>query len=866
MEQRPLLTYSLEAPGLGSAPAPTARRLSTSLGVLLPTLLSMVSVVLFLRLGFVLGQAGLCEALGMLALAFLIIGFTVLSVCAISTNGVLDAGGTYYMISRALGPEFGASVGLFFFLANGGGCALYVLGLVEAIVDVFGRPPGDGPGTGVHVLIRSYWYELLYGSVLLLFCLLVCLLGAQIYARATLLIFLVVVGALGAVLISFFARGPAVVHLSVPEGNGTLAINGSFTGFKLVTLWGNLYPAYGPDYTTGLTMSFSSVFAILFNGCTGIMAGANMSGELKNPSVSIPRGTLTAVFLTFLTYSLLLLLASCTCDRLLLQKDYGFLRDINIWPPVVTLGIFFSTLSAAMSNLIGASRVLYAIAKDDLFGKILAPVKRTTCSGNPWVSVLVSWGLVQLVLFAGKLNTIAAIVTICFLMVYATVDLACLALKWASAPNFRPTFQFFSWHSCALGLLGCGAMVFLVQPLYAATSLGLWLLLLLLLRRLGVPRDWGHVSQALIFHQVRKYLLLLDTRKDHVKFWRPQVLLLVRNPRGSLALIHFVNHLKKSGLYLLGHVELQDLDSLPSDPLLAQEDSWLQLVEDLQIKAFVALTLASSVRLGAQQLLLTSGLGGMRPNTLILGFSDGSLPRDGLSGHPRAGVTRFYFPPTRGSAGGRAEAAVSPPLCPREYVALIADALKLRKNVLLARHFPELGTSRASRRAGIDVWPVDWLRPGGGLEDLGTSALFLLQMACVLSMSRAWRGVPLRLFLCMEAGPGRAYREKQVQDLLRGLRIGASVHPVPWEAAAAPSGSHRGASPDARPWHGYLEAANRLIRAQSPRPAVRFLYLPPPPPGLASYSTYLQQLDLLTRGLGPTLLGHGVSDVTSTAL
>uniref|UniRef100_A0AAV2J5W8 Amino acid permease/ SLC12A domain-containing protein n=1 Tax=Knipowitschia caucasica TaxID=637954 RepID=A0AAV2J5W8_KNICA len=128
--------------------------------------------------------------------------------------------------------------------------------------------------------------------------------------------------------------------------------------------------------------------------------------------------------------------------RLLLQKDYSFLRDINIWGPFVTIGVYSSTLSAAMSNLIGASRILYALARDDLFGKALSPAKKTSHSGNPWMSVLISWFLVQLVLFSGKLNTIASIVTIFFLLVYAAVDLACLALEWASAPNFR-TIQCF---------------------------------------------------------------------------------------------------------------------------------------------------------------------------------------------------------------------------------------------------------------------------------------------------------------------------------------------------------------------------------------------------------------------------------------
>ncbi|XP_039644637.1 solute carrier family 12 member 9-like, partial [Perca fluviatilis] len=146
--------------------------------------------------------------------------------------------------------------------------------------------------------------------------------------------------------------------------------------------------------------------------------------------------------------------------------------------------------------------------------KVLSPAKKTSHSGNPWASVLLSWFLVQLVLFSGKLNTIASIVTIFFLLVYAAVDLACLALEWASAPNFRPTFRYFTWHTCALGIVGCAVMMFLINAIYASASIAFMLLLLLLIHYLSPTSSWGYISQALIFHQVRKYLLMLDVRKD----------------------------------------------------------------------------------------------------------------------------------------------------------------------------------------------------------------------------------------------------------------------------------------------------------------------------------------------------------------
>ncbi|XP_020667148.3 solute carrier family 12 member 9 [Pogona vitticeps] len=882
-ERSPLLAYRLcssisverEAAAPAGGAATGARKLPTFLGVVVPTLLSMFSVVLFLRLGFVVGQAGLYQSLGMFLVAYFIIGMTVLSVCAISTNGALDAGGAYYMISRALGPEFGGSIGIMFFLANVCGSALYILGLVEAVVDDFGAPAEGGPHTSLQVLPRGYFFEVLYGTILLLLCLLVCLVGAGIYAKATFLIFLIVMVVLATVCLSFFIVKPLVVPL--PPGNGgnfTDRTNASFTGFRLSTLLANLPAAYSVDYTTGRLMSFSTVFAVMFNGCTGIMAGSNMSGDLKQPSYSIPRGTIMAVVFTYLVYNLLAVLLSWTCDRLLLQRDYSFLRDINVWPPFVIIGVYCSTLSAAMSNLIGASRILYALAKDDLFGKALKPAKRTSLGGNPWVAVVFSWILVQLVLFSGKLNTIAAVVTIFFLLVYATVDLACLALEWASAPNFRPTFQYFTWHTCMLGIAGCVIMVFLISPIYASASVVFMVLLLVALHYLSPSSSWGYISQALIFHQVRKYLLMLDIRKEHVKFWRPQVLLMVRNPRTSLQLISFINDLKKSGLYVLGHVELDNFDSLPADPLADQSDSWLQLVDRLNVKAFVNLTLSDSVRHGTQQLLFISGLGGMRPNTIALGFYDNRACQDSLAQHPAFNseeVTWQNFPPVWSSRSQKRLSA-------HEYVAIIADAVKMLRNVLLARSFDELKLPQASgwrAQPLIDVWPINLMRPDSA-RYVDTSSLFLLQMACVLAMARAWRRARLRLFLCVESGARPGGQEDKLRQLLKDLRIQADIHTVLWDSVVALHWHHQqeGRDGEAINFPGnaaclsdeYLSAVNQLILQQSSAPTVRFLYLPRPPADTNLYLRYLEQLEVLTHGLGPTLLVHGVSAVTSTEL
>uniref|UniRef100_A0A3B3CZB1 Solute carrier family 12 member 9 n=1 Tax=Oryzias melastigma TaxID=30732 RepID=A0A3B3CZB1_ORYME len=858
------------------APSPNPRRLNTFFGVMVPTVLSMFSIILFLRT-FVVGHAGLLEGLLMIAVAYIIISLTILSICAISTNGAIQGGGAYDMISRSLGPEFGGSIGLMFFLAKVFACGEYVLGLVEAILDVF-----SSVSAGVRVLPQGYWYTVLYSSVVLLLCLIICLVGAHIYSRTAFVILLVVTVSLLSIFISSVAVKPqsfVITHQGL--GNQTLRYNASFTGFSAETLRNNL-GRYSLDYSTNTVMSFATVFAVMFTSCTGIMAGANMS-ELKTPSVSIPRGTIIAVIYTFTVYILLFLLASATCDTLLIQ-DYGFFQRINLWPPFVTIGIFCASLSAAMCAMIGASRILHALALDQLFLP-LAPAAITSSSGNPWVAVLYTWGLAQCVVFAGHLNAVAGLVTVFYLLAYAAVDLACLALEWASAPNF-PTFQFFSWHTCLLGIVSCVVMMFVINPVYSSGSIVLLLLLLLFLHYRSPTSSWGYISQALIFHQVRKYLLMLDVRKEHVKFWRPQVLLMVSNPRSSCQLILFVNQLKKGGLYVLGHVQLGDL-ALPSDPVQQQYNFWLSLVDKLGVKAFVDLTLSPSVRQGTQHLLRITGLG-MKPNTLILGFYDSCTPDDfflqdsafydASVGQTSEGEYNFgvdlpslqaHFPPVRHVESPRW-------LSPEEYVGIISDALKMNKNVCLGRYFFQLqGEGKDSKTDGsertIDVWPLNLLQPGSrDYQDV--CSLFLLQMACVLNMSSKWRNARMRIFLNVETAScdqGWVINEETFRDLLKKLRIRASIKIVSWDPAVQyHTVSKADCSSESLPTlsEDFLSAVNSMLMEHSSQAAVRFLYLPRPPAHSSQAQQYLAQLEAVTYGLGPTLLIHGVTPVTYTDL
>lgn len=233
--------------------ASTAARFGTFKGVFTPNVLTILGIILFLRTGWVVGQAGLWGSLAIILLANAISFMTGLSLSAIATSMDVKAGGNYYLISRSLGLEIGGAIGIPLYFSQAISVAFYVIGFTEAMMNV---------------PFIAAWDPRLVSTVVALVFVIVAYVGADFALRVQYIVLAILVASL----ISFFTGG-----------------------------WGDFVrPNLAPQYTEGI--SFWIVFAVFFPAVTGIEVGISMSGDLKDPSRSIPRGTIASIAITALIY------------------------------------------------------------------------------------------------------------------------------------------------------------------------------------------------------------------------------------------------------------------------------------------------------------------------------------------------------------------------------------------------------------------------------------------------------------------------------------------------------------------------------------------------------------------------------------
>jgi len=563
------------------AESKSAHQFGTFGGVFTPNVLTILGVILFMRTGWVVGQAGLKEALLILVIATSITFLTSLSLSAIATNTRVGTGGAYYLISRSLGLEIGGSIGLPFYLAQSVSVAFYVIGFTESLefVGFYGWVQGIVPG-----LTRTHAAS---GTLLILFV--IAWRGAGLAVKTQYLIMTLLAVALGA----FFAGYTPVL---TPELN------------------------YSADYAAG--QSFWTVFAIFFPAVTGIMAGVSMSGDLRNPARSIPLGTIYAVLLTFGVYAAQMISLAHNATRQELVENKLIMERIATIGPAIIVGLWAATLSSALASLLAAPRTLQALAGDRVVPGFLG--RRHGLRKEPRVALVVTFLLAEACLLAGELDAIAPVITMFFLTTYGMVNLVAGVERLVSNPSYRPTFKV-HWIVSFLGAAGCLAVMFILNAQATLVAIVFCFMVYSLLQRRRYRTAWGDVWSGLWFAVTRLGLLRLTASRMHVHNWRPVILVLVGNPKTRLQLVSFARGFEaQRGLLFLAQIltgDWQKLLRLRSSQQKAIED----FIQQNRLSAVAKTVLTDDFEEGAITLLQVTGVGSLQPNTVLMGWSDDAV-------------------------------------------------------------------------------------------------------------------------------------------------------------------------------------------------------------------------------------------------
>ena len=567
-------------------------RFGTFGGVFTPAILTILGVIMFMRANFVVGQAGILGALFILLIAKSITFTTSLSIAAVSTNTQVRGGGSYFLISRVLGAEFGGAVGLALFFALALSVPFYILGFAEALISSF---PAFSP----------YFLTITLTTAIFLFVIAYYGAGMAIKIQYIIMsfLFLAIVAFLGGALLQFSSE-------------------------RFMT---NFTPGYTLNMATGSTYSFWIIFAIYFPAVTGIDAGINMSGDLDDPGRSIPRGTLAAVGIGFLVYFAQIVIGGGAWDRVdLIENPFALLKDNALfgfsW--IVVAGVIAATLSSAMGSYLGAPRVLQAVSRDRILKFLFLFAKGAQKGDEPRRALLLTFGITLLVLlWAGNetggasLNGIAAIITMFFLYSYGMINLSAFIEDFGDNPSFRPQFRFYHWSLALVGSLACVTVSILINWKAALAAILIILSFLWYIKTRHLKAAFGDARRGFVYNAIRKNLLRLDRMPEHTKNWRPTVVAFSGTATTHEPLVKYATWIAaKRGLVYLAHIlEGKFAELAPRRPGAIQE--LRKFCREKDIDAFPAIVMADSLEKGVSMMLQAVETGPIRPNIAIMGWT-----------------------------------------------------------------------------------------------------------------------------------------------------------------------------------------------------------------------------------------------------
>ncbi|WOL17211.1 cation-chloride cotransporter 1 isoform X1 [Canna indica] len=730
-------------------PRVAAPKLGTMMGVFIPCLQNILGIIYYIRFSWIVGMAGIGEALVLVAFCGSCTFLTGISLSAIATNGAMKGGGPYYLIGRALGPEVGVSIGLCFFLGNAVAGAMYVLGAIETFLDavpaagffresvtvVSNSTAADGTITQIVTTVSTpSLHDLqVYGVVVTILLCFIVFGGVKIINKVAPAFLIPVLFSLFCIFLGIFSAPRATTPSGITGLNSQTFDDNWDSAYQRTTNAG-IPDAEGPIY-----WNFNAMVGLFFPAVTGIMAGSNRSASLKDTQRSIPVGTLAATLVTSFLYLITVLLfgATATREELLTNR---LLTAAVAWPfpAIIYVGIVLSTLGAALQSLTGAPRLLAAIANDDIL-PVLNYFKVTE-GGEPHSATLFTAFICICCVVIGNLDLITPTITMFFLLCYAGVNLSCFLLDLLDAPSWRPRWKFHHWSLSLLGAFICIVIMFLISWSFTIVSLALASLIYYYVSIKGKAGDWGDGFKSAYFQLALRSLRSLGANQVHPKNWYPIPLIFCR-PWGKLPenvpchpkLADFANCMKKKGRGMSIFVSIIDGDyhELSEDAKIACRQL-STYIDYKRCEAVAEIVVAPTMSDGFHAIVQTMGLGNLKPNIVVMRYPE--IWR-------RENLTEI----------------------PSTFVSIINDCIIANKAVVIVK--------------GLDEWPGEYQRQFGTIDlywIVRDGGLMLL-LSQLLLTKESFECCKIQVFCIAEEDTEAEILKTDVKKVLYDLRMQAEV-------------------------------------------------------------------------------------------
>ncbi|CAB3409718.1 unnamed protein product [Caenorhabditis bovis] len=501
------------------------------------------------------------------------------------------------------------------------------------------------------------------------------------------------------------------------------------------------HPAY--IYAESVT-NFMILIGVFFPSATGIMAGSNRSGNLRDAAKSIPFGTLGAQMFSSCMYLIGVVLFGSTVSEMFIRDKYGrssmgklIISELS-WPsPIIILfGCCMSSIGAGMQSLTGAPRLLQAIAADDVL-PFLKPFRKMDKRGEPIPAIFFTLFICEIGILIAVIENITALITQFFLMCYLGVNMACALQSLLKAPGWRPGFRYFHPILSLIGAFLCIAVMFISAWHFALVAIFVGAGVYKYIEYAGAEKEWGDGIRGLGLSAARFALLNLDEKPQHSRNWRPQLLVLApdTDSANTHGVLSFVSQLKAGkGLTLVAHCIEGEYSKNYLEAQAAQE-KLKALIKKNRIKGFCDVLVTSNSIEGVSCLVQTSGLGGMRHNTVVLAW------------------------PQEWTAAQEWEVA-------HKFVSSIRAISAARCAILVPKYADKFPSSTTKVSGFMDVW---WVVHDGGL---------LMLLPFLLRQHKTWKNTKVRLFAIAQLEDNNVQMKTDLEKFLYHLRIDAQVNVI----------------------------------------------------------------------------------------